>query len=175
MFSGSSSLISYPNLSKYNIANKEDIYPLFEGNYFFKSSQIIKVSNNLSTLDKQNNFDNQNIEYEFINRKVIEKKNKIYFSINNSKYSIIQINVSVKNKIIFLNPDFVKKYRNKCKIIFENKIYDLQNEPEIKYENRELAKIKLVFYEKFLNMIDIFEMNIIKNSIYSFCELLMMV
>ena len=174
MFKGCSSLISYINIPKFLIANKDNIC-LFEGNSRSKTTEDIKAYKDVS-LDNKTDLCNQKINDKLLNKKGLEKENRIGFCLKNFKYSIIEMIVSVKknkNKIKIINSSFVKKYQKKCKIIYENKKNNLQNEFLIKSNKNELVKINLIFYEKILNIIDLFETSILKKNIYSFCELLM--
>ena len=61
-------------------------------------------------------------------------------------------------KIIkIFNPNFVKKYKSRFKIIYENKIYDLQSEFIVKQNNITKLKIKLIHFNIHLNIKSITE------------------
>ena len=65
-------------------------------------------------------------------------------------------------KIIkIFNPNFVKKYKSRFKIIYENKIYDLQSEFIVKQNNITKLKIKLIHFNIHLNIKSI---NLLKRS-----------
>ena len=74
---------------------------------------------------------------------------------------IFQISYPIKNsetKIKIFNHNFTLKIRNKCKVIYKNKIYPFNNEFEIEDETNKVLKIKLICY------FNIYDINNIKNE-----------
>jgi surface protein len=98
-----------PNIFKWNLININDISYLFDG------------CTSLNT---------EMIKYKFKN---LNKNMDLYSSLllNNDKYLLYYSMEQVEDKIKIFGSIFVKNNRNKCKIIFNNKKYELQEELDI--------------------------------------------
>ena len=59
--------------------------------------------------------------------------------------------------IKIFNPIFVKKYKSRCKIVYQNKIFPLQSEFMVKQNNITKLKIKLIHFNNHLNIDSITE------------------
>lgn len=123
MFSGCSSLISFPYTSKFIISNFDNIYSLLKENSTYKSAQNIKASNIL-LFDEKPDLSDQSSEEELTNKSVVEKYNNAYFGLNNPNYFIITIIIPLDKKkhgSKILNPDFVNKYKKNAKFFIKIK------------------------------------------------------
>ena len=60
-----------------------------------------------------------------------------------------------KKKLKILDKYFIKRNRNKCKIIYKNKIYEIKEyfeDIDINNNNKDFVKIKLIFIHNIINM-----------------------
>ena len=79
----------------------------------------------------------------------IEKKSIYYFIAN------YKPNDNNKEKVKILDKKFIKKNRNKCKIIYKNKIYELREyfeDIDINYNHKDIIKFKLIFIHNIIDM-----------------------
>ena len=79
----------------------------------------------------------------------MEKKTRYYFIV---KY---KPNENKEENIKILDEDFIKKNRNKCKIVYKNKIYELKKyfeDIDKNYNHKNLIKFKLIFINNIIDM-----------------------
>ena len=82
----------------------------------------------------------------------IEKK-RYYFA---TKF---QPNISNKKKLKILGKEFINKNKNRCKIIYKSRIYELKEYFEdlnINYNHKDLIKFKLIFIHHIIDMSHLF-------------------
>ena len=70
----------------------------------------------------------------------------------NNEINIIYNVSKTDDKIKIFGKEFVKNNKNKCKIIFENKEYDLQEEFKLKNYEKEKIEIKLKIFKNVNNI-----------------------
>ena len=86
----------------------------------------------------------------------IEKIINIYEKMNFDNNITIIYNIDKNEKIKIFGKKFVEKNKNKCKIMYEDKIYDLTEEFNIKNSNEEKIIIKLLDINNITNMSELF-------------------
>ena len=80
-----------------------------------------------------------------------ENKKKAFYYFK-AKY---KPNKYYKYKVNILGKEFIKRNKNKCKIIYKSKIYELKEHFEdidINYNHKDLIKLKLVFIHNIIDM-----------------------
>ena len=91
--------------------------------------------------------DEQNILYKKISGN--EKKLNYYFT------AIYLPDENNKKKVKILDENFIESNKNKCKIIYNNKIYELKEyfeDIDINYNHKDLIKCKLLFINNIIDM-----------------------
>ena len=79
-----------------------------------------------------------------------KEKKKIYYFI-----AYFKPTDNNKERVKILDEDFIKKNKNKTKIIYKNKIYELKEyfeDIDNKYNHKELIKFKLIFIHNIIDM-----------------------
>ena len=93
------------------------------------------------------NGNEKNASFEKISRNL--KKSWYYFII---KYLPDKDKI---DKVKILDEKFIKRNKNKCKIIYNNKIYELKEyfeDIDINYNHKDLIKFKLLFIHNIIDM-----------------------
>ena len=130
-------LINKLNNVKKNIETIYNIYNNMIINDIYRNYETIKCINNINNnniiINEIKNINNiKNINYKIDNiLNIYNKMNKI----NINEITMIY-NINNENKIKILGNTFIKNNKDKCKIIYENKEYDLIEEFNINNNNK---------------------------------------
>ena len=150
-------IINKLNNVKKNIEIIYNIYNNMIINDIYRNYETIKCINNINNnniiINEIKNINNiKNINYKIDNiLNIYNKMNKI----NINEITMIY-NINNENKIKILDEDFIKNNKDKCKIIYENKEYDLIEEFNINNKNINKLEIKLYGINNITNMNSMF-------------------
>ena len=97
------------------------------------------------------NGNENNVLKKNIDKKIngIDKKERYYFT---AKY---EPDKKIKDKVKILDEEFIKRNKNKCKIIYKNKIYELKEyfeDIDMIYNHKDLIKLKILFIHNIIDM-----------------------
>ena len=136
------------NSYKENCRNYETLKNVNEikNNFYEELSQINNDNNLKSKLLNILNIYNKMNKSE-INQKCNEMN--LFYNINNDDRIIGKINIFGK--------EFVKTNINKCKLLFQNRQYDLMESFDIKNLNTHILELKLIGWENITNMSHMFD------------------
>ena len=122
-------------------------------NYGYNINQLVNIGdkkiieNKILNTNNQNNIINQNINENNINNKQFQDEKQLQLSnqYNNINDEIIY-KPNKKGRVRLFGNDFVKNNKEKCKIIYNNKEYELKeyfDDIDKEYNNKDEIKIKL--------------------------------
>ena len=113
-------------------------------------------------LDLYNEINDDKIEFIENQNEIKENKNEIIINNDEINEDSIEINYKPNNnneKLRIFGNKFVKNNLNKCKIIYKNIEYNICeyiNEIDNEYDNTDIIKIKLKYYNKIKDMSYVF-------------------
>ena len=103
---------------------------------------------------------NKEINNKIIKSVKINKEIKNEISYNNNNEMIIQYKINKKiNKIRIFGDEFISKNINNCKIIYDNKYYELKELFDIKSikDSKDIIEIKLIKINNIIDMSNMFK------------------
>ena len=118
-------------------------------------NKIINNYNGNLNIDNKNSCKNENIPNKNNNNKIMKNINKKNEDNDNNNNELIIYKTENENKIKIFGKKFVSNNKDKCKIIYKNKKYELKEELYIN-SNNNIVKIDLIGIENITDMSHMF-------------------
>ena len=138
--------------SNYKKSNVDKITEEVMQNIFDKTLKNLKENDNINIINNEVNDKNNNINNN-INKNKIFEEDKLCTNNNNLNYINSNMNINNKNKDEYITKEKIDKIINDQKLIYENKINNMQNEiDELKNKVNNLTDLMENIGICFLNM-----------------------